>query len=35
VSSTFIRERVRTGQPIRYLVPDPVAAYIADKGLYR
>jgi nicotinate-nucleotide adenylyltransferase len=35
VSSTFIRARVRTGQPIRYLVPDPVAAYIADKGLYR
>jgi nicotinate-nucleotide adenylyltransferase len=35
VSSTFIRERVRTGQPIRYLVPDPVAAYIAEEGLYR
>jgi nicotinate-nucleotide adenylyltransferase len=35
VSSTFIRERVQAGQPIRYLVPDRVAAYIADKGLYR
>jgi nicotinate-nucleotide adenylyltransferase len=35
VSSTFIRERVRAGQPIRYLVPDRVAGYIADKGLYR
>jgi nicotinate-nucleotide adenylyltransferase len=35
VSSTFVRERVRAGQPIRYLVPDPVAGYIADKELYR
>jgi nicotinate-nucleotide adenylyltransferase len=35
VSSTFIRERVRRGEPIRYLVPDPVAGYIAEKGLYR
>jgi nicotinate-nucleotide adenylyltransferase len=35
VSSTFIRERVRTGEPIRYLVPDLVAGYIADEGLYR
>jgi nicotinate-nucleotide adenylyltransferase len=35
VSSTFVRERVRSGEPIRYLVPDPVAGYIADKGLYR
>ena len=35
VSSTLIRERVRGGQPIRYLVPDRVESYIADKGLYR
>jgi nicotinate-nucleotide adenylyltransferase len=35
VSSTMIRRRVRTGQPIRYLVPDAVAAYIDEKGMYR
>ncbi|PFG72930.1 nicotinate-nucleotide adenylyltransferase [Tepidiforma thermophila] len=35
VSSTLIRERVRTGRPIRYLVPDAVAAFIEARGLYR
>jgi len=35
VSSTRIRERVATGRPIRYLVPDDVARYIATQGLYR
>jgi nicotinate-nucleotide adenylyltransferase len=34
VSSTDIRERVRTGRPIDDLVPVPVAAYIRDRGLY-
>ncbi len=34
VSSTMIRRRVRAGQPIRYLVPDPVAEYIERNGLY-
>lgn len=34
VSSTRIRRRVAAGRPIRYLVPDPVARLIADRGLY-
>jgi nicotinate-nucleotide adenylyltransferase len=34
VSSTLVRERARTGQPIRYLVPDKVANYIGAQSLY-
>lgn len=35
ISSTDIRERVRTSAPVDYLVPDGVARYIAKTGLYR
>jgi nicotinate-nucleotide adenylyltransferase len=34
VSSTIVRERVRARQPIRYIVPDQVAEYIARHRLY-
>ena len=35
LSATQIRERVQQGRSIRYLVPDPVRAYIDTHGLYR
>jgi len=35
VSSTMVRARARSGRSLRYLVADPVAAYIARHGLYR
>jgi len=35
LSSTAIRARVAAGRSIRYLVPDKVGTYIADKQLYR
>jgi nicotinate-nucleotide adenylyltransferase len=35
VSSSLVRRRVAAGRPIRYLVADPVAEYIAQHGLYR
>ncbi len=35
ISATDLRERVRRGLGLRYLVPDAVAAYITDHGLYR
>ena len=34
ISATDIRSRVARGAPIRYLVPGPVADYIAARGLY-
>lgn len=35
ISSTDIRERVRTRRPIRYLTTESVSAYITKRGLYR
>jgi nicotinate-nucleotide adenylyltransferase len=35
ISSSLVRRRVAAGRPIRYLVPDTVAEYIAQHGLYR
>jgi len=34
VSSTDLRRRVREGRPIDFMLPDEVAAYIRDRGLY-
>jgi nicotinate-nucleotide adenylyltransferase len=35
ISATRIREAVRTGKNVRYLVPDPVWRFIQTEGLYR
>jgi nicotinate-nucleotide adenylyltransferase len=35
VSSTLVRERAAAGLSLRWLVPDAVARYIGEKGLYR
>jgi nicotinate-nucleotide adenylyltransferase len=35
ISATAIRERVRRDLSVRYLVPDAVADYISERGLYR
>jgi nicotinate-nucleotide adenylyltransferase len=35
ISSTMLRERVRTGESTRYLLPDAVRDYIDQHHLYR
>jgi nicotinate-nucleotide adenylyltransferase len=35
VSSSEIRERIRTGRPYRYLVPEPVYRIVEEHSLYR
>jgi nicotinate-nucleotide adenylyltransferase len=35
ISGSIIRERLRVGRSVRYLLPDAVVAYIGDHGLYR
>ena len=34
VSSTMVRDRVKKGHPIRYLVPDGVVEYVRGNNLY-
>lgn len=34
ISSTAVRERIREGGSVRYLVPDRVLSYIQEKGFY-
>ncbi len=35
ISSTYIRECLRNGKSVRYLVPDPVLEYLENSNLYR
>lgn len=35
VSSSAVRDRARGGRPLRYLVPEAVARFIEEKGIYR
>jgi nicotinate-nucleotide adenylyltransferase len=35
VSSSVVRERSKQRRPLRYLVPDTVASFIEERGIYR
>ncbi len=35
VSSSAVRERATQGKPLRYLVPDAVANFVEERGVYR
>lgn len=35
ISSTEIRERLKKGQSVRYMLPESVIDYITEKGLYK
>lgn len=35
ISSSEVRGMLRSGRSVRYLVPDQVLAYVAERGLYR
>jgi nicotinate-nucleotide adenylyltransferase len=35
VSSSAVRERAKQGRPLRYLVPDAVASFVEEEGVYR
>src|SRR5690606_7755216 len=35
ISASEVRDRIATGESIRYLVPEAVAAIIRNEGLYR
>jgi nicotinate-nucleotide adenylyltransferase len=35
VSSSAVRERAKRGRPLRYLVPNSVASFIEERGIYR
>jgi nicotinate-nucleotide adenylyltransferase len=34
ISSSAARERAKSGRPLRYLVPDPVASFISEHRVY-
>jgi nicotinate-nucleotide adenylyltransferase len=34
ISSSAARERAKGGRPLRYVVPEPVARFIEEKGIY-